>query len=192
MDWLTPTRRAVRWAPLAVMTAASTATLALLRLADRPLRGQLLLCLPAMIVLGALCGLHDPGRDFVQAMPLSAARRLAHRLTVLVPVGVISLLAVRQLAGHLFTVLPPSPGWRAFGAFGAAGVATTTVLVRRIGPRAAEVAVSVMLAWLAFGVVLVELDVPLGLALPWWRWPALVGGVAVVVTWLATARGVEA
>ena len=192
MDWLTPTRRAIRWAPLTVMTSASAATLTLVRLADRPLQGNLLVCVTAMVVLGALCGLHDPGRDFVQAMPRSAAQRLAHRLAVLVPTSAIALLAVRLIAERWFTLLPPSPGWLALTAFGAAGVATTTVLVRRIGSRGADVAVSVMLAWLAFGVLLLELDVPLGLALPWWRWPALVGGLAVVVTWIATTRGVEA
>ena len=192
MDWLTPTRRAIRWAPLATLTAASAATFGIMRLADRPLRTDVLLCVTAMVVLGALCGLHDPGRDFVHAMPRSAAQRLVHRLIMLVPALTIAVLGVRLLAESLFTTLPPSPGWSAVGAFGATGVALSAVLARRIGPRAVDAAVSAMLAWLAIGVALAGLDAPFGLALPWWRWPVFVGGVAVGVTCLATTRGAEA
>ena len=89
MDWLTPTRRAVRWSPMVVAGALAAATLVIMRVADRPLRADVFVVALAMVVLGAVCGLHDPAREFVHAMPVSAARRLTQRLVVLVPVVVV-------------------------------------------------------------------------------------------------------
>ena len=195
MDWLSPTRAVVRWSPLLAASALAAATLVLIRVLDRPMPSQTLIVAPAMMVVGAVCGLHDPGRDFVHALPVSAAQRLAHRLIVLVPPLVLALFVVRWLAASLFATLPPSPGWKALAAFGAAGVATCATLARRLGTRAADAAVSAMLVWLVCAVSrgLLDLGVDLdGVLMPWWRWPLLVTSIAAFVTVVATTRGVEA
>ena len=192
MDWLNPTRRAVPWSPAIVAVSLTGATLVLTRLADRPLPSDVFAVALAVVVLGAVCGLRDPAREFVHAMPVSAARRLAQRLVMIVPVIVLGLMAIEWLARTLFTDMPQAPSWRALAAFGAVGVAACATLTRRLGSRAVEAAASAMLGWLAFGLWLGKLDVPAGAAEPWLRWPLAIGSSALVVTVLATSRGVEA
>ena len=192
MDWLTPTRRVVRWSPLLAAFGLAIATLAVLRLADRPLRGLELTVASTSVVIGALCGLQDPGRDFVHAMPIPASRRLAHRLVLLIPALGLALLVVRRTAAAWFAAMPEGPGLAALVAFAAVGVAVCAVLTRRLGPRAVDAAVSAMIASLAIAVLSERLGVPLAVAMPWWRWPAAVTSIAVAATVLATTRGVEA
>jgi hypothetical protein len=191
MDWLTPTRRAVRWSPLVVASVLAASTLGVIRAADRPLLSDVLTVSLAIVVVGALCGLHDPGRDLVHALPVSAGRRLTHRLSLLVPTLALALVLVRSLATALFSTLPPAPGWPELAAFGAIGVAVCAVCTRRIGTRAVEAAVSGMLVWLAGALSAHNVDLPIGLLMPWWRWPLTAGVGAVVVTVVATTRGVE-
>jgi hypothetical protein len=192
MDWLTPTRRAMRWSPIIATSALAAATLGLVRLIDRPLRSDALIVSLVMVVIGALCGLHDPGRDFVHALPVSAARRLTHRLSMIVPALLGALVLLRALTAALFSVVPPAPGWAELFAFGAVGVAACAVVTRRLGTRAVDAVVSGMLVWLVVALSAEQLDAPLGLVMPWWRWPVAVASSAVVVTVVATTRGVEA
>jgi hypothetical protein len=192
MDWLTPTRRAVKWSPMFAALALATVTLVVVRLTDRPVRSDLFVVSLVTLVIGALCGLHDPGRDFVHAMPVSAGRRLVHRLVVLVPMLAAALIVLQWLATRMFVVLPPAPGWSALAAFGAVGVAACAVVTRRLGTRAVDAVVSGMLVWLAVAMSADQLDVPLGVVMPWWRWPVAITSVAVFVTVIATTRGVEA
>ncbi len=192
MDWLTPTRRAVKWSPMFAALALATATLVVVRLTDQPVRSDLFVVSLVTLVIGALCGLHDPGRDLVHAMPVSAGRRLVHRLVVLVPMLAAALIVLRWLATRMFVVLPPAPGWSALAAFGAVGVAACAVVTRRLGTRAVDAVVSGMLVWLAVAMSADQLDVPLGVVMPWWRWPVAITSVAVFVTVVATTRGVEA
>jgi hypothetical protein len=192
MDWLTPTGRLVPWSPMLVTCALALATLVLLDLADRPLTELELTVSLVTVVIGALAGLDDPARDFVHAMPVSAARRLAHRLLVIVPGLALAVVLVRVTAEQLFARLPPAPGSAALVAFGSVGVALCAVLTRRLGARAVETAVSVMLVWLVIAVCSEQLHAPSALAIPWWRWPVAVTSVGAVVTTLATRRGVEA
>jgi hypothetical protein len=182
----------VRWTPAIVSVALAVATLVVIRLAERPLRSDAQIIVLTMVVIGGLCGLADPGRDFVHAQPVSAAKRLAHRLAVIVPPIALAILVVQWMKGVLFADAAPGPGWGALAAFGAAGVALCATLTRRIGARAGDAAVAAMLAWLAAGLMLGKLEAPLGLALPWLRWPALVLIVATVATVVATTRGAEA
>jgi len=192
MDWLTPTRRAVRWSPMFAALALATVTLVVVRLTDQPVRSDLLVVSLVMLVIGALCGLHDPGRDFVHAMPVSAGRRLAHRLVVIVPMLAVALIVLRWLATTMFAALPPAPGWSALAAFGAVGVAACAVVTRRLGTRAVDAVVTGMLVWLGVAMSTEQLDLPVGVVMPWWRWPVAVAFVAVLVTIVATTRGVEA
>ncbi len=192
MDWLNPTRRVVRWSPMIVATSLGAATLAFIRLIDRPLRSDALIVSLAMVVVGALCGLHDPARDFVHAMPVSAARRLMHRLILLVPALLAALVLLRALTAALFSVVPPAPGWAELLAFGAVGVAACAVVTRRLGMRAVDAVVSGMLVWLVVALSAERLQISPDLAMPWWRWPIAVLCVAVPITVVATTRGVEA
>jgi len=192
MDWLTPTRRAVRWSPMFAALALATATLVVVRLTDQPVRSDLLVVSLVMLVIGALCGLHDPGRDFVHAMPVSAGRRLGHRLVVLVPMLAVALIVLRWMATTMFAALPSAPGWSALAAFGAVGVAACAVVTRRLGTRAVDAVVTGMLVWLGVAMSTEQLDLPVGVVMPWWRWPVAITSVAVLVTVVATTRGVEA
>jgi hypothetical protein len=192
MDWLTPTRRVVRWSPFLLAVLVALGTITAHRLADRPLRSVELLMTSAMLVIGALCALNDPARDFVHALPVPASRRLVHRLLVIVPALALALVAVRWLASVSFATLPPAPGWEALTAFGTVGVALCAVLTRQLGARAADAAVSVMVGWLVVAVSSDGLHVPFGVAMPWWRWPLPVAAIAGVVAVVAATSGVEA
>jgi hypothetical protein len=192
MDWLTPTRRLVRCSLTFAAAAFALAVLAVVRIVDQGLPIGLYVAALAMVVISGLAGLHDPGRNLLHALPVSAARRLLHRLVVIVPVVVLGLLAVRRLASELFPRAEPSPGWAALAALGTVGVAVCTALTRRMQARAADVTVSAMLGWVVAGITMSSRDAPLGLAMPWWRWPALVLLTATVFTVVSTTRGTEA
>jgi hypothetical protein len=192
MDWLTPTLRLVRWVPLVVACALALMTIVLVRALEQPLRTtELTVCL-AMIVIGALCGLHDPAREFVHAVPVPASRRLTHRLLLIVPALALTVMLVRLATEVLFTVLPPLPGWTALTAFGAVGVALCTALARRIGARAVDAAVSGMVGWLAVAIAADPLGLSPASAMPWWRWPEAVMSLAALGTVIGSTRGVEA
>jgi hypothetical protein len=192
MDWLTPTRRVVRWSPLIVVSALASGTLVLVRVIDWQLQAPVLLVLLAMLVIGALCGLRDPARDFVHPLPVSAGRRLTQRLIVVVPALACALLLVRWLANALFAVVPPAPGWQALAAFGTVGVAACAVLTRRLGTRAVDAVVSGMVVWLVAALSADRLDAPIDLVMPWSRWPVALLFVGALITVVATTCGVEA
>ena len=192
MAWLTPTRRIVRWSPLLVAFGLALSTLALARIVGRPLRGGEMMISLTMIVIGGLCGLHDRGRDFVHAVPVPASRRLAHRLLLIVPATALAVTGVQWVAAAWFTVTPQAPEAGALIAFGAVGVALCAVWTRRIGARAADAAVSAMVGWLVVAVSADRLDLPLGVAMPWWRWPFAVASLAGAVAVVATSCGVDA
>jgi hypothetical protein len=115
-----------------------------------------------------------------------------HRLLLLVPALAAAQLVLRWLTTTMFAALPPAPGWPALAAFGAVGVAACAVVTRRLGTRAVDAVVSGMIVWLAVAMSADQLDAPLGLVMPWWRWPVAIASVAVFVTVVATTRGVEA
>jgi hypothetical protein len=192
MDWLTPTRRVVRWSPLGLAAGLAIGALAALRIADRPPRTVELTLSSVMVVIGALCGLHEPARDFVHALPVPASRRLLQRLAMIVPASALALAVVRWMSSAWFEALPPSPGWAALTGFGTVGLALWAVLTRRIGTRATDAAVTAMVVWLVVAVSADGLDAPLGLVMPWWRWPLAVASIAGVVAVIAVGRGVEA
>lgn len=192
MDWLTPTRRVVRWSPLMVVAALASGTLVLVRVVDWPLQSPVLLAFLAMLVIGALCGLHDPAREFVHPLPVSAGRRLTQRLVVVVPALACALLLMRSLANALFAVVPPAPGWLALAAFGTVGVAACAVLTRRLGTRAVDGVVSGMVVWLAAALSADRIDAPIDLVAPWSRWPVAFVFVGALITVVATTCGVEA
>ena len=87
LEWWSPTRRAVRWTPLLVATALAGVALVVVRLQSRLLVEPAQVIALATIVIGAVSGLHDPARNFVQAAPVSAAHRLVHRMVMLVPLA---------------------------------------------------------------------------------------------------------
>lgn len=192
MAWWTPTLRAVRWSPLLGAIALATAALGVVRLLSGLLIEQAHVIVLAMIVIGGVSGLHDPGRGLVQAAPVSALRRLVHRLVMLVPVTTLGALTVRALGSHLFPRVAPGPGWAALTALAAVGVAACVMLTRRLGTVANDVVVYLLLAWVVGGMLLSQADAPLGAAMPWWRWPASVAAAAVGAAIVAVTRGVEA
>src|SRR6478735_3323271 len=192
MDWLHPTVRAVRWWPLLGACALAATMLAILRIADQPLGLDTHIGILALTVIAGVAGLHDPARDFVHAVPVSASRRLLQRLVLLGPAVAACVLLVRMLASDLFPGVAPGPGWAALAALGAFGVATCAWLTRRLGTRGVDAAVSVTLCWMLAGVTLAQLGAPFGIAMPWWRWPAVIVVACVAAAGVATTRGAEA
>jgi hypothetical protein len=192
MDWLTPTLRATRCAPAIAAAGLGLLVLGTLRLFEQPLPDGLHVAVLVMIVLGGLTGLHDPGRNLVHALPVPASRRLLHRLVLLAPLVALGLAAVCWSLGRLFPVSGPAPGWAALAALGATGVGLCAMLTRRIGPRAADVALSVMLGWIVAGFTLSGAELPRWLAMPWWSAPAVVGLSAAAVAIAATTSGTRA
>ena len=175
-----------------VAFALASGTLVVVRVVDLPLQSPVLLVSLATLVIGALCALRDPARDFVHPLPVSAGRRLTHRVIVVVPALACASLLVRWLATALFGNVPPAPGWQALAAFGAVGVAACAVLTRRLGTRAVDAVVSGMLVWLVAALSADRFDAPVDLVMPWWRWPVAVACTAALVTMVATTRGVDA
>ena len=195
MDWLTPTRRAVRWSPMLVAVGAGGCDVG---------AGSRRRSTDAVRHVDRRAG-DDGGRRGVRAArpgPRFRARHARLGRDAGWRIGwscssrrsSLGLLAVRWLAATLFATLPPAPGWKALAAFGAAGVAACATLTRRLGPRAVDAAVvgdARLAGRAACGSG--QLDVAARrCAMPWWRWPVAIASVAVLVTVVATTRGVEA
>ena len=192
MDWLTPTRRAARCSPTIAVAGLGLLVLSAVRLFEQPLPAGLYAALLAMVVISGVAGLHDPGRNLVHAVPVSASRRLLHRLAVIIPLVLLGLAAVRWSSAQLFPATGPAPGWAALAALGAVGVAVCTILTRRLQARAADVTLSAMLVWIVAGFTMSRADIPRWLAMPWWSAPVLIGVPALAVAVVASASGTRA
>lgn len=193
MDWWTPTRRIVRWSPLVGAWAAALLTLALMRARSEAIvDAAVVVLLPALVIIGAVAGLHDPARALLQPMPVSTLRRMGHRLTMLVPCAVLALASLSITADMLFSLVLPGPGAGALAALGAVGVAASAALTRWCGAGGNDLAVLGLLVWVIGGVVAAGIDGPRWLASPWWQAPALVGIPAVIAAIVAANAGAAA
>lgn len=162
--WAMPTVRATPLAPLAVAAGTFLLIGALIRLADGSPEPFLPLVAAGMAA-ALVGGLHDPAAALLAAVPVSPARRRAHRLAVLLPVGLL-LWAALLAAAHL-----AAPSWEAGWPFGpVTALAATGVAVAVWAPaeaRAAWGAAAPML-WFALGRV-VAVDGPVATAVSAWE-----------------------
>jgi hypothetical protein len=132
--WARPTVRATPLAPLAVAAAAFVLLGTVVLVVDGS--PEPLLPLAAAATAAALvAGLHDPAASLLAAMPASPARRLLHRLALLVPLTLLvwaGMLAAAQLA---------APDWRSGWPFGpVTALACTAVAVSVWAPKATNAA----------------------------------------------------
>ena len=193
MDWLPPTRRVVRWSPLMVVAALASGTLVLvprrrLAIAGSPSRIVFL----AMLVIGALCGLHDPAREFVHPLPVvgrsspdcSAWSWSCRRSRC---------VAAREFVGER-VVRGGAAGSRMAGLGGVRNRRRRCVRSPDPPARHARVdgVVSGMVVWLVAALSADRIDAPIDLVAPWSRWPVAFVFVGARITVVATTCGVEA
>lgn len=162
--WVRPTVRATPLAPLAVAAGSFLLIGALVRLADGS-SGPFLPLAAAGMAAALVAGLHDPAASLLAAVPASPARRRAHRLAVLLPVGLL-LWTWTLVAAHLAA---PSggTGWP-FGPVTA--LAATGLAVAVWAPpdaRAGWGAGAVML-WFALSRIIGDVDGAAGTLI--WAW----------------------
>jgi hypothetical protein len=188
--WLRPTLRIVRWSPLLACLVSGAVLLTIVGLDGDRLAEPAQVLASTITVIAGVAALHDPGRELVHAVPVSALHRLSQRLFVVAPGVAVVLAMLSGLSARLFPVQVPGPV--PLAALGAVGVALVATLSRRIGRRAADVATCVLTAAVLGGVVLVAAGVSRAVAMPWWgaSLPLLIG--AVVVALVAGTRGVAA
>ncbi len=192
MDWWRPTGRAIRWSPVVFATCLALATLVVVRVRGDRLDELAQIIITTTIVIGAVSGLHDPGRDVVHPLPVSTLRRLGQRLVMLIPVVVLAVSTVRLVAGLMFASVAPAPGGVALAALGAVGVAATVALTRRVGTRANDLVVFGLLAWVVGGISLGQAETPTWVSTTWSRWPVLMVVAATLFAVVAATRGAEA
>jgi hypothetical protein len=90
--WIVPTARAVGWLPLAAVGALLVGTSAITAYADR-WPAEFLGTAAGALAAGAVAGLWDRAAELLSALPTSAAVRRVQRLSLLVPVAVVTWLA---------------------------------------------------------------------------------------------------
>ena len=178
--WVTPTRRAIDWAPLTLITAALLATATLLgwRTIEVPAVVQYL----AVAGLGAaaVLGLGDPARPLLQALPTPPLTRLAHRAVLLV--GATALAASVVVAGERLLGLSPTADAElavALIALAAVGTAVHAAL----GPiidHANEAAAGSILLWVGVAGLAIAF-IPDAVAMAWLNHPWQVSAISAVV-----------
>ena len=185
--WLPPTRRAIDWIPLRLITAAllATATVMGWRTIEVPAVIQHLAV--AGLAAAGVLGLGDPARPLLQALPTGAMARLAHRAVLLV--GATALAAAVLVGGERVLTLSPTaePGLAAalmaLAAIGTAVHATCSPVT----DHADEAASGAILLWVAAAALPVPF-VPDPLRTAWLTHPWPVTAAAAFVTIGATTR----
>jgi hypothetical protein len=177
-----PTARAIGWSPLLgaccmLLVVGTTVTLS----GAEP--QSLAALAAAALAAGALAGLQDPAAELLEAVPVSRARRRAHRLALLLPTTAVSwslLLAAARLDDGWSAGWPLGP----LAALLAAGVAVATWVQ---GPWSVTAAVATPMVWFMVDRLIGQTE---GVAGTWWSsWalsastvhPWVVAGVATAV-----------
>ena len=179
--WLAPTRRAIDWTPLAVITGALLATTTLL--GWRQIHVPILIHYLAIAGLAsaAVLGLGDPARPLLQALPTAPITRLSHRWVLLVGATaavVGTLLSAERLLGVTPTAAPQLAP--ALVALAALGTAVHTVAAP-LTDHPHETAASSIL--LCIVVSALPLDLPDTLRMAWLHhpWPVTAASIAVIL-----------
>lgn len=185
--WLRPTRRAIEWAPLALVAAA-------LLVASSSMRGPAIEVPPIIRFLGvaslaaaAVLGLGDTARALLEALPTPPLARLGHRVALLASATALVVAALGTSVRLLR--LSPTAGPELAGALvalAASGIALHSTLSPRLD-RAEEAAAGGILLWVAAAALpLPSFAIPVSMA--WVQRPGIVTAVAVAVTLLGTRR----
>ena len=152
LAWATPTRRAMRWRPLAaVTTGIGAAVLALWAAGAPPIADPPVAMVVALLVAAAALALDDPAHALVAAVPIGFGRRVAHRVAWLVPATFAGLVSVGWVASRADMVSEPGRILATAAALGSVAVATHMLVARRRPDLAASVAAVVPAGWVVTG-----------------------------------------
>ncbi len=185
--WIAPTCRAMPWVPLVAVTVGLVVASGVVSAATDRLPFELVVVACGAVVAAIVCALDDTAYTLIQPVPVSARRRLAHRLVLLVPVSVAVgglLVAVGRLA---FDEVPtPIPSLAAPAALLGAAIAAKVWCSRRRPDRAAEAGAAVAIGWSIAGAVLPPGRVAQTIGDAWLVHPWLVLAVAVALIAVGT------
>ncbi|CAN5829787.1 hypothetical protein BH24ACT5_BH24ACT5_03290 [soil metagenome] len=185
--WLRPTRRAVDWTPLTLITAALLTTTAVLRWRTTNVPVVVEVLAVAGLGAAAVLGLGDPARPLLQALPTPPIVRLAHRGALIA--GATTLAAAVIVATqHLLELRPAAEPELAAAVV--ALIATGTAVQATASPtidHAHEAAAGSILLWAATAALPIAL-VPDALRMAWLEHPWLVTATAAALTVAATSR----
>ena len=185
--WLRPTRRAVDWAPLTLITGALLATATILgwRRVEVPALVQYLAV--AGLAAAAVLGLGDPARPLLQAQPTPPIARFSHRAVLLV--GATALAAgVLVAAERLLALSPTSEPELAAALLALAAIGTAVhALGNPIVDHANEAAAGSILLCVAAVALPTEL-VPESVRMAWLHHPWMVTAAAAAITIAATTH----
>ncbi len=153
LAWATPTRRAMRWRPLAAVTSGIGVVVGALWAAGAPpIADPPVTIAVALLVAAAALALDDPAHALVAAVPVGFGRRVAHRLAWLVPATLAGLLSIGWVARSADMVSGSGRILPAAAALGSIALATHVLVARRRPDVAAPVAAVVPACWVVLGV----------------------------------------
>lgn len=188
--WARPTWRSLDWRPLVLVTGAELVAVLALGMATVTVPAPALAILAAALVLAAaVLALEDEARALLAALPTSGARRLVHRLVLVVPstVAVLVLLGAAEAIADVVDAGPPgAAGAPSVAALGLSGLAVRGGLIRR-SRRAGTIAAAVPGAWVLWGSIAGGPEIVVAAANAWSRQPGIVALIAVLVV-VATAE----
>lgn len=133
--------------PLASITAGLVAVAVVMSWRMSATPDLLLSAAPGALAAGVALGLDDEGFRFIRTMPTPPLARLALRLTLLLPVLVVSTTSLLVFERVLFDHPGITPSASALGALVAAGIAIDVVVSRYRPESAAELAAGAVVAW---------------------------------------------
>ncbi|MFN0029032.1 MAG: hypothetical protein ACKV2O_17880 [Acidimicrobiales bacterium] len=181
--WLAPTRRAIDWTPLAVITGALLATATLLGWRQLEVPELLQYLAVAGLASAAVLGLADPARPLLQALPTTPITRLSHRGMLLV--GATALAAGALLSAERLLDLTPTAAPQlapALMALAALGTAVHTVAAPLTDHPHEAAAGSIMLCIVASALPLDFLPDTLRMAWLHHPWPFTAAATIVILT----------
>lgn len=191
--WLHPTVRAINWTPLALITAALSATVVTLGWRHIEVPSLITHLGVAGLAAAAVLGLDDPARPLLQALPTRPIAQLAHRAVLLVAATALAaagcvVVAIAVTGDRFVDSRSTDPELAAaLMALAASGTAVRAILGTRL-EQAEEAAAGSILLWVGGAVVVPDAWVPEPLRLAWLDHPLLVTAVAVLVVIVATCR----
>lgn len=180
--WLHPTRRAIDWTSLSLVTVALVGTQVLLAGRDGDVPDLIHYLAVGAVAAGTVLGLDDPAQPLLEAAPTSFPTRLVHRLIVLTG-GVTLVVAVLAGTERLLGIRPAAgPGLAAtliaLVAFGVAVHAISTPVIE----HASEAAAAATLFWVIAALVVPPELVPQVVGRAWLDHPWPVAALATAAT----------
>jgi hypothetical protein len=183
--WLRPTRRAIDWTPLALVTTAVLATSIILGWRTIEVPAVIQRAGVAGLAAAAVLGLGDPARALLQAVPTPPITRLTQRVTLLASATAVAVAAIvicERVLALSPTVEPKLAA--ALIALAAIGVAVHAALSRTID-HANDAAAATILLWVA-AAFLPSALLPDLARMAWLHHPWIVTTAAAAVTAAAT------